>query len=346
MTRFLVPAAPRSFVLGLAAVLVTLAAPVASSQGTAARPGRGYVARTLTGGVPVGAVRGQYPGTTTDVLFVVNHPTPDSTAFSAFVGGRLVRRLALPLSADIELFDADIPRPPEGEPVPARVYAAFAFDSPDAVFHVVWNHRVDRWAAVVRGNADGSETVYGDAEWFGAEALGALYAQGGPEGGLPTRAHDRDSRRLAAPGSASLRVERAVYAEVPDAYYRIAVYDGEIGPMQTMNGIAVTSAPDLDAADVQSCSGLPAVADVNGDGHADFWLCDAEAVNGYQTGAYRLYDPEAGLFVKDLAFSFRGLHTFDPETRTIQERRWSSAGDYETHRTYDLTSGRPVLVRE
>ena len=35
---------------------------------SSARPGAGYVSRALTGGVPVGAIRGRYPGTTEPVL--------------------------------------------------------------------------------------------------------------------------------------------------------------------------------------------------------------------------------------------------------------------------------------
>lgn len=348
----------RSALAALLAGLVVLASP-ASAQGHSGRPGGGYVARALTGGVPVGAVRGVYPGADGPVLFVVNHPTPDSTAFSAFVGGRIVRRFAIGVGSRLARFlDADISapvevsadvladRPVDGDLATTMVYAVFEFDTDAAAFHVLWDLEADRWVLVARYKADGALAVDGDLSWFGEEAARTRYPRGGPEGGLPERALDRDTRQIAMSGATSIRAERSVYEGVFDVYYRLAVYDGDVGPVQTMDGVTSVSFPDLAEDGVQTCTGLPAVTDVNGDGHADFWLCDSQAANGYQDGTYRVYDPSAGLFVKDLAFSFSGYHTFDPDTRTVQEGQWATAGAYQTHRTYDLSSGTPVLVRE
>lgn len=318
----------------------------AFAQAPTARPGRGYVFRDLHGSIPVGAVRGHYPGATQDVLFVFTNPTPDSTAFLAFQNGRLVQRLAIELPATYEFRSADIPSPEAGASPAARVYASFAFDGPQAAVQVLWNHNLNVWAFITGMKADGSRQGGGDLDWFGSAVTEAIYPQGGPEGGLPAQTYDRDTRRIDMTGGASLRVERASYRDVPDAYYTIGVYNGDVGPVQRMKGVAATSAVDLDTESAQSCSGLPAVADVNGDGYQDFWLCDSEGVNGFQSGAYRVFDPEAGLYVKDLRFSFLGLHVYDPATRTVREGKWATAGSYQTHNTYDLTSGSPVLIQQ
>ena len=188
--------------------------------------------------MPVGAIRGRYPGTTEPVLFIVNHPTPDSTALSAFVGGRLVRRLALPLASNVARFmSADVPSGREEEPPPARVFAVFQFDAPSAAASVLWNHNLDRWAAVVQYKADGSSALDGDTEWFGSEILDAQHPQGASEDVLSNRAQDRDTRQLVTSGSASLRVNRTEYTSYSGVSYQISVYNGDVGPMQRMEGI-------------------------------------------------------------------------------------------------------------
>ena len=85
--------------------------------------------------------------------------------------------------------------------------------------------------------ADGSRAVDGDAEWFGTEVLDAQYPQGVPEDALSSRAQDRDTRQLVMSGSTSLRIDRKKYTIYFGVSYQISVYNGDVGPMQRMEGI-------------------------------------------------------------------------------------------------------------
>lgn len=335
--------------LAAALVAVVLMASSASAQRAPARPGHGYAAHALTGGVPVAAVRGQLVGSGRPTLIIVNAPTPDSTALTAFEGGRAVGRLALPFPLSDDMFslvDVDIPqKAPFGGPL-ERPHVRAEFAAPTANVVVLWDPAGGRWAAV--SNVDGVITCGGPAAgWFGA-VLEQEYAVGyRHDHTSPTRRADGAAGlRYPLTGGTVLRVERRTHQGVPDVHYRMGVYDGDIGPVQVLGGLVSVSFPDLTDTANRSCAGRPAVTDVTGDGHADFWLCDAQAASGHQSGAYRVYDAEAGVYVEDLAFAFEGEHSFAPDARRIREATSGTAGQYQTRREYDLSSGTPVLVWE
>ena len=312
----------RSTLTALLLAVVFLGQPPAQAQSARpARPGAGYVGRQVNGAHPVVALRGMLPVRDESPLVVITHPDPDSSRFTAFVDERVVQDVVLPVPRGTRFTEA-IPEIVDGEPTFGDLL--FSFETPDVSANVYWDPQQRQ---MTMATAELSDRLDDDRGRRLAPDRRALPLQGYPD--------------------FELRVVRTVHegAETVPAY-KIDVFAGGVGPLQTITGETSTGHHDFEETGPKSCQGLPHVTDVNGDGYSDFWICDNQASNGYQTGTYWLYDPAAGLFVKDLAFWFQGSHTFDPATRTITQKSWAAAGLLQWVADYSLASGVPVLVRE